>query len=98
MNTTQQAHLQELSEKVRSLTNDLDSGPVSNLYLVSEKNEGQPIVIAGNQEGLVYLASVCLSLAREMSEQQHQHFDESGVLSESQQDFVIKFQTAPWAT
>jgi hypothetical protein len=98
MNSAQQTRLEVLSTQAQALSNELEVGvALSPLYLISEQKAAQPVVIAGNREGLLYLASVCLRLAKERSEQQHQHFDDAGVLSQCEQPFVVKFQSSPTA-
>ncbi|MFO1511391.1 MAG: hypothetical protein U1F83_00505 [Verrucomicrobiota bacterium] len=96
MTTDQIANVQELAGKLSKLSEQLDDQSPSNLYLSTKAAVGQPLAIIGNEDGLVYLASVLLSLAKERSEGQHYHIDDTTAQSEGQQALVFMYSRAPW--
>jgi hypothetical protein len=57
---------------------------------------GGTIRVSGNSEGLVYLASVLLSLAVDRTPGQHIHLGQGEVLDEADKELVFAFQNADW--
>lgn len=97
MTLDQKKRLLLLAEQLHQLSEELDSDEVSNLFSATRVNGDDSITLSANEEGLVYFASILLSLAEESSPNQHYHFDETSVLSECQKPLVIKFEPAPWS-
>ena len=60
-----------------------------------EKNHNT-VVFAANEEGLVYFASILLSLAKNRVDNSHFHFDSGTVLNVADLDLVIKYEKASW--
>ena len=96
MNQEIESTIKELSEKLGALSESLESGELSSSYIASYQSEPGEMSIVANREGLVYLASLLMSLAAEPSSEQHYHFDSETVLSECELPFTIGYEAAPW--
>ena len=97
MTPKQQKEIRELADQLNRLTNELDSGGVSDLYVSTTLESGGAFVLSANEDGCIYLASILLSLARNARPNQHFHFDQTTVLSQCQCPLVIKFDCSPWS-
>src|SRR5690242_4467510 len=93
-----------MMEKLKSLecaasqiiANILAEKPCRLHAVLTAHDGGRTVRLAGNSEGLVYLASLLLSLAAEQREQQHYHFEEGTVLDLAEKGLVLAFQKAEW--
>ena len=55
-------------------------------------------MLAANEEGLIYFASILLSLAKGHTEHGHFHFDSGTVLDSPDLNLIIKHERASWET
>lgn len=97
MTKEQLDQLRDLSEKVWALHEATTKSDVINLYAATAKvlPDGGTM-LSGNREGLIYFASILLSLASEASPGQHFHYDAHTVLTECEVPMILQYLPAPW--
>jgi hypothetical protein len=61
---------------------------------LTSEDGGKTVMLSANQEGLVYFASILLSLANSQSEGQHFHFDINTVLDRADYNLILKYVKA----
>ncbi len=96
MNQETESTIATLSAKLAELAESFETEDLSNRYVASYQSDPSEMSIVANREGLVYLASVLMSLAAEASGEQCYHFDSDTVLSECELPFTIGYEAAPW--
>jgi hypothetical protein len=96
MTKEQLEQLRDLAGKAGSLIDSLDSTGVSNIYAATTVAGSDSFILSANREGLIYFASILLSLASEASDQQHYHYDANTVLSKCDMPLILKYEAAPW--
>ncbi len=82
--------LQKLSKELNNITEDMPSNFNSNYYLQMVETEDSVIVI-GNSEGLINLASSLLELALSREDGQHKHFG-IGALDNCEKELEILYK------
>lgn len=95
---------QQMIEKLKEIkatlspivSNILGQNPCPLYAILKMVDSGQAVYLAGNSEGLAYLASVLLSLAIEQHDGQHVHLTEGEVLDECEKELILAFQKADW--
>jgi hypothetical protein len=96
MTPEQKIEIANLSSRLADLEKRLQVGEISNLFAATHEDKDGTVIISANAEGLIYFATILVSLAAESKEGQHFHFDKTSVLSECGKPIIIKFQKAPW--
>jgi hypothetical protein len=96
MTPEQITKLKALSKSITDFEKELQSGEISNLYAATHEAAGGDFVIKANSEGLIYFATILLSLAADANENQHFHYDKTSVLSECEKPIIFQFNKAPW--
>ncbi len=88
--------LRFVAHKVDELDASFTNGRKASHYIdIAVPKEGA-VVISGNQEGLVHIARMILSLAAEASLGAHHHFDASGMVDRCDRDVIVVLKQAPW--
>ncbi len=97
MNAQMMEKIKGLSLQVSQMASEiLEQKPCLLHAALNMMDDGQTVRLAGNSEGLVYLASLLLSLAVEQSNNQHVHLGEGEVLDECDKNLILAFQKADW--
>ena len=76
----------------------VDSKPSQIYATVRYEKDTKTVVLAANEEGLIYFASALLSLAKDHTQDGHFHFDSGTVLDSPDLNLLIKHERASWET
>jgi len=86
-----------ITDQLEVVCKDLVNAKPSQIYAtVRFEKDTKTVVLAANEEGLVYFASILLSLAKGHTEHGHFHFDTGTVLDSPDLNLVIKHEKASW--
>lgn len=67
------------------------------IYLSANyRDDLKELVLQGNQEGFVTLASMLLELAKKAEDGKHHHLDKSSILEEGNTSVIFSYKSAPW--
>jgi len=88
-----------ITDQLEAISKELVSQKPTTIYAtVRFERDTKTVVLAANQEGLVYFASVLLSLAKGHTEHGHFHFDSGTVLDSPDLNLIVKHERASWET
>jgi len=87
--------LQEVRERLDHLTQDTSGKSPSSLLASFKRTDAKTLMLSANREGMIYFASILISLADKGVENSHFHFDEHTVLDQADQDLVIRYSATP---
>jgi hypothetical protein len=85
--------LKELQKQVEAITQPVVQAVPCEISL-NLKVVANEVVLSGNQEGLLFLSNILLSLAAEASDGQHFHFDENTTFDRCDKNFIIAYRKA----
>jgi hypothetical protein len=90
----QRKEIRQLDQSLAELHERLSSGSSSELFAEFLK-QGDTAILAANEAGLVYFASILMSLAAQASPGQHYHFDTHSALSRNDLELILQFLDGP---
>ena len=86
-----------ITDQLEVISKELTDSKPSPIYAtVRFEKDSKTVVLAANEEGLIYFASILLSLAKGHTEHSHFHFDSGTVLDSPDLNLVIKHERASW--
>ena len=91
----QRTQIRQLADRLAELSESIEAGNSSRLF-AEFSQQGGTTILAANEHGLVYFASILMSLAAEASPGQHFHFDENTVLSRCNSRLILQFLDGPY--
>ena len=92
----QRNQIKHLAKSLAELRDSLGSNPQRYLFAEFSAAGGDTAILDANEEGLVYFASIMMSLAAEASPGQHFHYDEHTVLSGGDMKLILGFLEGPY--
>ena len=91
----QRRKIRQLAESMAELCDSMEPGNPSHLF-AEFSQQSDTAILAANEHGLVYFASILMALAAEASPGQHFHFDEHTVLSRCNSKLILQFLDGPY--
>jgi hypothetical protein len=65
------------------------------LEVLPPSSRGEPILVRGNREGLLYLARICVDLAEAKVDGSHFHLDRHSMLSSEDAPLIVAYRRGP---